>query len=139
MKLAAKFFRLAADSHTGVCNDTDLSIFDGFSDEERISLAGDFMLWNGDQIMLRDFADTDDAGRLREFERIHDDSWMAFFAAKLSKGHVVVSFPVRVLPHYGPPESREVVSDPAELGAAIQRGLDASPVHEVSFENADTN
>lgn len=140
MKFAGALYAIAADRAGQCCNDTNRAFLDsfGFTDEEKIGLAGEYITWNckdPNDIQRNDFIQADDAGKLEEFYRIHDDSWMAFFAAKLSAGKVYLTFPLCVYPHFGLPDSREIVTDPQELSAAIARGIQLSPIGEVSLGN----
>jgi hypothetical protein len=90
--------------------------------------------YNRDLEEIREFEQMDDAGRLRWFARIGDSSWMSFFAHRLTQPIFQIKFPLRVLPHFGLPESRVVVNSPAELTTALETAIDVSPVGEVSIE-----
>lgn len=141
MKFAGELFRIAAERAGNRCSDdTDKEFLDsfGFTDDEKIALAGEFHEWNGvdpDDLGMADFKGADRYGKIKEFYYIHESAWMAFFAAKLTAGKVFLEFPLRVYPHFGLPASRELVSNPLELGAAIERGIAASPTGKVSLGN----
>lgn len=136
MQLAAKLLDAAADEFGNHgSNDMDQSYFKDWTDAQKMALAYDFYQWNGGREEIEEYENAvDDAERLRQFRRIGDSSWMSYFAAQLKRGVIQLSFPIRVLPHYGLPESRIVVSAPDELGAAVVAGFDASPVNDVSIE-----
>lgn len=140
MKFAAELFRGAMDRDSSCCSDIDPKFLDafGFTDEEKIALAGAYINWNcrdPQDLQKAGFLSADDEGKIQEFYRIPDFGWMGYFAAQLEQGRVFLEFPLRVYPHFGLEESSEVVSDPLELGAAVARGISASPVGKVSLGN----
>lgn len=136
MKLAASLFQ--CEAYGDNCDLAEL--FREFTDDEKVNLATEFILWN-----YKDPEDVKWAGLLLlggpeailpEFRRISDDSWRAFFAHQLEMGEVYLSCPLQVLPHFGLETSREIINTPEELPAAIERALKVSPIRQVSFRPA---
>ena len=138
MAIAATLIQGLLDRDSRCSDDLNPTIWEGFTDNEKIALAGAFIKWNchdPDDLQRAAFLAADDTGKVKEFHKIGESAWVAFFAAQLKEGRVFLAFPLRVYPHFGLEGSREVVSDPLELGAAIERGIAASPVGLVSLGN----